>query len=332
MIGNSFANWVDSSVFGACVVVRQTLDGLFASWKFAPKVAIHSFEPSPASFAMLRKSAESLTAGTGEWSGTDVFRKWTFNNTDGGSRTIALRNIGVGPEPGDLTFYCPKIDTECKTEKVSLMPSEGTHTFKAKVKTLATLVPEITLPDDELAFLKIDAQGYDCEILHGLDFDAHRFHVLLWEVFWPFLVKTKATTGRCSLRSQVDLFANKGYRVYVMNPVAGPVRIDGAFYNQKVLSTGCMNMFAVSNSWPHNNELLAHYASFTIKEAWEFELIMKTGGKAGARAKWKSWETNDDHGLTKTCADGARTSNPGVLWTATETAASEYVASLMCDL
>ena len=297
-------------------------------------MAIHSFEPSPANFALLRKSAERLTAGKGNWSGTDVCRKWT--SSDEGSWTIALRNMGVGPETGDLTFYCPTADAKCISEQVSLVPLAGAHTFKAEVKTLASLITEIALPDDELAFLKVDAQGYDCEILQSLDLDAHRFHVLQWEVDWSFLVQTNTTTGRCSLRGQVDLFANKGYRVYVMNPVAGPVRIDGAFYDKRLLSEGCMNMFAVSKRWPQSNELLAHYASFTIKEAWEFEVAMNNvpEGKEldAARAKWQSWQSNDEHGLTATCAVEARTARPGSLWTGSETAASEYVASLVCDV
>jgi hypothetical protein len=165
---------------------------------------------------------------------------------------------------------------------------------------------------------------------------AHRFHVLLWEVDWAFLVQANTTTSRCSLRGQVDLFANKGYRVYVMNPVAGPVRIDGAFYDKRLLNKGCMNMFAVSKRWPQSNELLAHYASSTIKEAWEFEVVMNNAPKgeelAAAKAKWRSWQSNDDHGLTARCAAEARTSRPGSLWTESETSASEYVTSLMCDV
>lgn len=303
-------------------VFRQTLRDLFVSWQLAPSVAIHSFEPSPSNFALLRTAAEGITASEGTWSGTDTYRKWT--SSDGRSRSITLWNIGMGPDAGQLTFYCPDTDPTCVSEQVSLLPTVGNVRFEAEVKTLGGLVPEILLPDDALAFLKIDAQGYDCEILQGLDFDAHKFPVLLWEVFIPFLKSTNATEGRCSFRGQVDLLAWQGYRVFVMNPLAGPVRIDGAFFEPRLSNKSCMNLFAVSTSWSHGNEFIALYASFTIKEAWAMELL-ESHSKGAAAEQWEEWTTRDGN---EVCAPSARST---ALFP-TELVASDYVASLTCDL
>ena len=330
-----FATWADSF---PCAF-RQTLRGLFESWQFASAVSIHSFEPSPNNFASLRSTAESLTSGEGKWSGTNTTRTWASAGKR--SQAITLHNAGVGPEAGHLTFYCPNSDPACISEQVSLLPV-GNLTFEAEVRTLSDIIPEMLQPDDVLAFLKVifflfhcknlvpqlnciclgqvDAQGYDCEILQGLDFAAHKWTVAMWEV-WDV-----PTEGRCSFRAQVDLFALHEYRVFVMNPLVGPVRVDGAFFEPQLANEVCMNLFAVSNSWPHGNEFIAHYASSTIREAWAMELI-ELHSKGAAAKQWDEWATNDDTGLTEQCASDARSSK---LWT-TEMVASEYVASITCD-
>lgn len=258
------------------------------------------------------------------------------------SQAITLHNIGVGPDAGHLTFYCPNSDPACMSEQVSLLPTVGNLKFEAEVRTLSDIIPEMLRPDDVLAFLKVifflfrcknlvpqlnyvclaqvDAQGYDCEILQGLDFATHKWTVAMWEL-WDV-----PTEGRCSFRAQVDLFALHDYRVFVMNPLVGPVRVDGAFFEPQLANELCMNLFAVSSSWPHGNEFIAHYASSIIREAWAMELI-ELHSKGAAAKQWDEWATNDNTGLTELCASDARSSK---LW-ATEMMASEYVASITCD-
>jgi len=114
------------------------------------------------------------------WSGVNVEPDITMYKklTQARPRDIN-QNLGIGRQTGNLTFYelCPNtLSTFNKKSALHSVKKEGAKIIfdtTVKIISLAELF-KTTVPDKEVDFLSLDAEGYEHEILSSNDWKSYR--------------------------------------------------------------------------------------------------------------------------------------------------------------
>jgi FkbM family methyltransferase len=116
--------------------IGQTIDSFVQAFR-SPR--IHAFEPSPATFEILRRGY-------------------------GGRPSISLENMALGDREGTLPFHVTK-DYSVNDSLLEPAWNAGGDEVLVRVETLDRYCEAYGI--DHVDFLKIDAQGYDLNVLRG---------------------------------------------------------------------------------------------------------------------------------------------------------------------
>jgi len=102
------------------------------------------------------------------------------------SRDVNL-NIGVGPISGNMTFYIMSADTLSSFNKEAALEGGRIHgaklisTQQVIVKPLVNILDEY-LPNKEIDFMSVDAEGFDLDVLKSNDWFRYRPFLLIVEI------------------------------------------------------------------------------------------------------------------------------------------------------
>lgn len=96
-------------------------------------------------------------------------------------------NLGIGRQAGDLTFYevsPATLSTFNKLEALHCVKKEGAKIVSEKTVKVISLEELFStkLPDREIDFLSVDAEGYEYEILEGNNWHRYRPVVIVIEL------------------------------------------------------------------------------------------------------------------------------------------------------
>lgn len=76
--------------------------------------------------------------------------------------SVHVHNIGAGAQPGRLTLYIPEQDGKPLGTRASFVPVDGPHR-----EVHVAVQPLDTLGLEKVGFIKIDAEGYERDVLEG---------------------------------------------------------------------------------------------------------------------------------------------------------------------
>jgi FkbM family methyltransferase len=154
---------------------------------------IVSFEPLDEAFAALQRNS----AGDANWS--------SHNLALGDVETTATINISANSQ---ASSFLPFTDRALRID-----PSLGyTSTQQAKVRRLDSVVPELLRPDD-VAYLKIDAQGYEIKILDGASGVIDRFELIQVEASFVQVYENEIL-----IADMIKFMDTLGYRIVGTEP------------------------------------------------------------------------------------------------------------------
>lgn len=144
-------------------------------------IAVHAFEPQVA-------CSEVISA----WAGTST-------------SAITVHNVGVGSSPGELVLYVPIVNGAPVRTRASFQ-SFGRD--QAEMRVPVVVLDALQLPT--VAFMKVDVEGFELEVLKGaLGLLARDHPALLVEID-----RERHTPG--SFAAITDLLGQLGYRCHVL--------------------------------------------------------------------------------------------------------------------
>eukprot|EP01065_Artemidia_motanka_P015487 TRINITY_DN19278_c0_g1_i1.p1 TRINITY_DN19278_c0_g1~~TRINITY_DN19278_c0_g1_i1.p1 ORF type:complete len:469 (+),score=144.79 TRINITY_DN19278_c0_g1_i1:53-1408(+) len=131
----------------------------------ATPVSVHCFEPSPATFEMLMKVRHDIVRRAGR-DGT----RWH------------IHKAGLHSRAGTM-WWDKSCATDPGTELCTIKAEGDAGAIAVDVTTVDTAMRKRVRSSDQLMLLKIDAEGYDAEVLRGAlsTLTAHRASVVTWE-------------------------------------------------------------------------------------------------------------------------------------------------------
>jgi FkbM family methyltransferase len=137
---------------------------------------------------------------------------------------IEIVDAAVGAEPGEARFF----EEPGAGEASSLVPGHAAPDATLRTVRIATLDDELAQRDlGQVDLLKIDAEGYDFEVLRGArgSLRERRFGVIQFEYNGPW-----ARAGG-TLAGAIGLLESCGYEVYLLRD-SGLTRVDHEFYGE----------------------------------------------------------------------------------------------------
>jgi FkbM family methyltransferase len=141
---------------------------------------VHAFEPQPACAQVLAAWAK-------------------------GKSELTVHNAAAGSTTGYLTLHVPILSGRPVPTRASFLPSSA--------ETLSMQVPVLTLDSFNLqpvSFIKIDVEGYECDVLRGASSLLDAFHpILLIEIDRSMYALEKFVT-------LIDMLRSKGYRSHTV--------------------------------------------------------------------------------------------------------------------
>ena len=167
-----------------------------------PSGVVHAFEPHPRTFGFL---------------GRNVARNQLTN--------IMLYNFAVGSQDGELHF------SDCYEDTENAVMSDGP--LAVPVRTLDSLDPS---PGAEIAFLKIDVEGFELAVLEGARVLLGRTQAVYFEA-WDRHFRGYGH----STREVIVWLAARGFTVHLCDPSARRLTAIGPEYTPAT----CINLLAL---------------------------------------------------------------------------------------
>lgn len=112
--------------------------------------------------------------------------------------------IGISNQEGTLKLHGEGVYASFNSENGWVGEKKA---YEVPVKTLKQICEEYIEPDEHIHFLKIDVEGWEKEVLEGMDFDICRPWLVCIESYEPY-------TGKEKWHEWEHLITDKGYAYY----------------------------------------------------------------------------------------------------------------------